>query len=130
MNDKHKLFISQVRAAKSINFPLVAKELGLNWFKELKPLLKSDKEFLSGLEETIEEIRYHLLSLVFKAANDGKQGVGKDPDVHTINAAIKHIDSGALLGIASDDAGGSGLTEEQLKKHLERLNMTAVIGRE
>lgn len=116
--DELDKFLNQVRALQDIHFPDAAKLVGLNYHKDIKPELEKRGWFYVKMLEVLEEIKFHLLGKLLKTA---KLGRGVDaPDPTSINAIIKLIDSGALLGIKPEVEvpikENSSLSEEELRK--------------
>lgn len=122
---KHKLeeFINTVRVQGSIDFPSIARKMQLKWHKDLLPIVDTDADFRGQLEDVLSEIKYDLLNRLLSTARNGKQP-GSNSDISYVNAMIKHIDSGAVLGGAREEDGGRRApTEEEVKAHLKRLNI-------
>ena len=120
MNETLIQFVNQVRALGSVDFPDVARGMGFNWFRDIKPELDKNPEFRALLEEVLGEIKYELYQCILKIGKDGKKRNGRDPEITYINAIIKHIDTGALLG-KSTESIAQGLSPEQERVHLLRL---------
>lgn len=123
--EKLQKFLARVKAANSINFPLIASELGTDWFTEIKPFIEKDAEALRLIQQTIEELKYDLLQNIFKSALNGKMRSGFNLDTTATTAAIKLIDSGALLGAQKtvESEVDEGPSDEEINRHLERLNI-------
>lgn len=118
------IFLSKVREGVSINFPAIARQIGSNWFKEIKPELAKDANKRMSLEEVIEEIRYTLLQEALEVARLGKGDDGRTPELSYINAVIKQIDSGTLLNLSGPIAPIESADPELEKKHLSRLGVS------
>ena len=115
-------FVHQVRSSRSIDFPSIARSLDLDWFTDIKPKINTDPLFASNLRKVLEELRYELMQKILDVGMNGKKGTGRDPEITYINAIIKHIDSGALLGESTEDFSG-GLSDRDMERHLKRLNI-------
>lgn len=50
-------FISQVRGARSVDFPKAAKLVGLNYFDDIEPELMINATFRESLDRALKEIR-------------------------------------------------------------------------
>lgn len=105
MNEQSKQdFIKQLTLLQSINLPQVAKDMGLDWFNELKPEIDKDCKFKSAIEEYLERCRYEMLQKVFTVGMNGKTaGYGKSPEMSYIKEVIKFIDSGVILGKVKEE---------------------------
>ena len=110
-------FVQQVRAGRSVEFPSVARSVGLNWFKDVKPLLETNPIFYEALQEVLEEMKYELYQCLLKTGRDGKSG--RPPEIAYIKEVIKFIDSGAILGKSTAGLGEGG--DAGLAEHLEAL---------
>lgn len=116
-------FVEQVKNLGSINFPDVARGLSLNWFTEVRPHLKTNATFLAAMQEALETLKYELYDCLLRTGRDGKKKNGRDPEITYINAVIKHIDSGALLGLDKGGSDRGGLSPEEEKEHLKRMGL-------
>lgn len=115
-------FVSQVTILESVDFPQIAFTMGLNWFKDLKPLLKTDTEFLQGMQEALETIKYKLYSKLLQVGIEGKGRRGATPEISYIKAIVQCIDSGMLLGQAGSEDTDQGFTGDH-NEHLKRLGI-------
>lgn len=106
-------FVKSVRAQCSINFPLVASDLGLSWERVRKEIEK-DGWFKEELSLVLEEIKHDICDAILKAAIHGKSGAGRG-DLTSAKWVIQMINSGALLGGQDDEGGPSGLSESDLE---------------
>lgn len=113
-------FLLQVEAGGSINLPLIARQMGLNWRLQVQPALVSDAWFSDGLKAILEEHRYKMLDAVMQVAINGKKHQGKDPELSFIQAAIKFIDKGVMLGPEKEKAQEPEPSEddEELRKRM------------
>lgn len=120
-------FVTQVKLLHTIDFPRVAEQLGLDWHNDLYPRLKVDMEFRAKLECYLQSLKFMLLDKVLISGIQGKKGYGQDPETSYINAIIKHIDSGSLLGEIPEEEiveeESQGPTPEEVERHLKRLNL-------
>jgi hypothetical protein len=113
-------FIGQLRELQSLDFPFVARAIGLNWFTDLAPLKDTHPTFRSLMEEYLQEVKFSLLQRVHRVGREGKRPGGGDAEVSHINAIIKFIDSGAILG-SSAKSGTKVFSPEEERAHLKRL---------
>ena len=112
----------------TINFSLVARNIGMSWTKDLKPLLGVDESFTEDFREVLEEMKHEVMDSAFKVARDGRPRNAFTTDLAFINAFIKWVDSGALAGIASvadivEEEKEPEMSEEERQIHLERLGL-------
>lgn len=117
-------FCTQVAAIGSVNFPALARGMGLNWFKDIQPLIESNPAFAELLKDTLNEMRFQLLQRLCEAALNGKLRSGPPVDAGAIKEMVKLIDSGAILGSVGE--GGLGKREpnaSDISEHLKRLNL-------
>lgn len=112
-------FMNQCRASGEINFPRIAHKLRLNWTK-LKGELDSSPEFKMEMEEYLEELKFDLLQKVLEVGLVGKVRGGGSPELSYVNAILRHIDGGGILGKMQDSGG---IDEERLSEHLKRFNL-------
>lgn len=121
---KLEQFATQVDLLKTLNFPNVALSLGLNWFADVKPALKEEKWFYQKMCEVLEAIKYDLYDKALTPARTGKSADGS-PEISYINAIVKYIDSGQLLGITGLEVGDEKpqRNPEQEAEHRRRLGL-------
>lgn len=115
-------FLAQVKALQTVNLPKVAAMVGLSWFKDLKPMLDTNPEFKTNLEELLEEMKYNALELIQGTGRDGKK-VGRNPEITYLKAIIASIDSGELLGRASEGKAVAEPDEVAEAARLKRLGI-------
>lgn len=119
LNARIELFLEQVRVLKSLNFPSIARDCQLNWFRDLKPLLATETPFKGELQEILEEIKFDLYNAMLTTGRDGKRKNGASPEITYINAIIKHIDSGAVVGkLTHESVASSPEAEEEHRRRL------------
>jgi hypothetical protein len=106
-------FVKSVRAQCSINFPLIASDLGLSWDR-IKKEIDKDGWFKEELSLALEEIKHDICDAILKAAIHGKSGAGRG-DLTSAKWVIGVINSGALLGGDTEEGGGGGLSDGELK---------------
>lgn len=127
MDDKQfQLFVEEVRSTGRVDLASAAANVGLNWFRDIKPLILKDENKRAILEEILEGFRLELLQNIMENARNGKQSKLGGPDLASINAMIKHIDTGSILGIIKqkeEDLQEPELGGEALIDHLKRLGI-------
>ncbi len=112
-------FLNHARKEQTVNFPKVAIAIGSTW-REVKALLDKNAKFKEALRDFLEEMKFQL-------ADDAVTGKGTTRDTQRLNAAIKILNSGILLGErdvgkASGRDGKRSLgNSDAVQKHLERL---------
>lgn len=121
LSSKLSDFVKQVRAAQTVNLPAVARSLNMDWFREVRPELARNPQFLGAMQEVMEEIKYELMQKVLDVGLNGKRRTGKDPEISYVRAIIQFIDSGAPLGQIVDMAGPENNVD--MERHLKRLNL-------
>ncbi len=124
-NEQLANFIKQCRTLKSLNFPDIARGLNMNWFKDIKPLLESDKTFLLQMQELVEEMRYHLIGKLQQTALQGKLP-GRPVEVGMIKEMIRLIDQGAILGkMRAEDSESREpeMSDVEEAEHKKRLGL-------
>lgn len=94
--EKVNEFLNSVLALASIDFPAVARTVGLEW-PALKSELISNETYNQAFDNAMEEIRYKLLDKILLTGRDGKKGMGKDPELSYLRAVIQMIDDGLLV---------------------------------
>ncbi len=116
-------FVAQVRALGTVDMPSVAAGMNVNWFRDVKPHLLTTPWFKESLLEAMEEIKFSLLQDLLNTGRNGKRRNGADPEISYINAIIKVIDGGGILGKHTGEEGSSvrQLSKEEEKAHLQRL---------
>jgi len=105
-------FVKSVRAQCSINFPLVANDLGLEWDRVRKEIDKRGW-FHDSLAQALEEIKHDICDAILKAAIHGKAGAGRG-DLTSAKWIIQIINSGSLLGSDDSESKGGELSESEL----------------
>ena len=124
---KLKEFIDQVKNLQSINFPSIAEKMSLDWFTDIKPRLDTDPWFKEALAVALERIKFELYDGLLTVGKEGKRAGRGSPEITYVNAIIKHIDSGALLGAVVDEkapgGGDTTMTPEAEAEHLRRLGI-------
>lgn len=115
-------FVKQLIISQSLDFPSVARSQGLNWFKDLLPLLTTNLDFRASIEEALSDFKYALLNGIFQIAHDGKPRTGRVVEISYVKEIIKYIDSGALFGAVKEEKEPE-VDEETIQRHLARLNL-------
>lgn len=112
-------FLEYARKEQTVNFPKVAAAIGSTW-REIKKLLDTRSAFKDAVKDFLEEMKFQL-------ADDAVTGKGTTRDTQRLNAAIKLLNSGLLLGErdvgkASGRDGKRSLgNSDAVRKHLEKL---------
>lgn len=117
-----KRFIGQIRASKSIDFPALALSQGVNWFDDLRPLLKVEPAFKAAMQEALLEIKYSLLQGILEVAQEGKPRNGVFSEITYVNAIIKLIDSGVVLGMDKEEKPEEPADMNAIDDLLKRIN--------
>lgn len=133
MSDIEESFAAAIVAAQSIDFPNIARQLGTDWVKTLKPRMIECPAFKSAIEESLEELRLIILSKIFEIGNGKMKG---NANVQCCKFILECIQDGTVLGLPvvkeekkpssnDKDAADEGvkLTPEQEEAHLSRLNL-------
>jgi len=115
-------FCDTLSQSKSINLPMVAATLGLDFFKQIKPEIESNDEFRESLGRTLEILKYELSQRLLEAALNGRPKNRPAPEISYINAIIKIIDSGTLLGVKPMEAQ-MGEDSSGFEEHKKRLGL-------
>lgn len=114
-------FVNQVRVEGSIDMFGVAEKLGYNWFRQVKPRIKTDLWFREALQEALEAIKFELYQGLLRVGRDGRIR-GSNPEITYINSVIRHIDSGSILGVSEEDMGQQP-DKDETEAHLKRLGI-------
>lgn len=114
-------FLDQALILHEVNFPVLAAKLNFNWFKQIKPRLK-EPWFKSEMEETLECIKFELISKIHTVATKGSKPGEVPPSSAHLKEMIKLIDSGALLGRAMEEKQ-EALSPEAEARHKKRLGI-------
>lgn len=125
-DEEKRQFVLRVEALEDMNFPMIAKAMGLNWFTEVKPALESDKEFKEAFMNALGMIKFSLLSSVLAVGRHGKQSSGS-PELSYVKFIIDLIDKGGILEAAKEEVKEVPLDAEALQRHLERINQAPVV---
>lgn len=124
--EKQGRFIALIRSSKNVYLAQVAKEADLDWYGEVQPELESNAEFKTEVHRAILEIKAFLLNKVVDVALNGRAKHGRVPELSFINAAIKLIDSGVILGEKMKDdilQNPTTPSEEEIEERLKRMNL-------
>lgn len=121
--DQLDKFVKAIRVTQSVNFPKLAKDVGLSFTSDILPALRGTGPLRAQVQEVLIEIKYELLNHSLEMAKAGKSKYGTSPDAAAIKAMIGHIDSGVLLGGDSEDhANGADISN-----HLDRLGLATKV---
>lgn len=120
LNKQEKLdkFVEEVRTLRSVDFPLVARRVGLDYFEDIEPEMESP-EFRLRVERALKEIKFELVD---KALTVGRTGKDKElsPELSYIKQVISYIDSGILFPEKKRD----DVDQEAVNERLRRLGLT------
>ena len=124
-NDKVVEFLNSVLALTSIDFPAVAKSVGINWF-ELKDAFITNAVYMHSFDNAMEELRYKLLDKILLVGRDGKKGMGKDAELSYLKAIIQLIDEGLLVKKAKEEKKDVPVEPDPalVEEHRRRLGLT------
>jgi len=98
MESKLKSFIEMLRGSGSLNLPFIAAKAGLDYGKDIAPLLESDAEFRSAIQVYFDELRFQLLDSILDAARSGVQ-----VNVNAAKTMIAMIKKNEILGEDSSE---------------------------
>ena len=119
-------FCKNIQSSKCINFPKLARGMGLDYFADIEPMLSQDTDFAHALRSALKEIKFDLMDKVLEVAKDGKALNGPTPELSYVNAIIKHIDSDSIISEMKEEEKpqeAQGMTAEQMNEHLKRLGL-------
>lgn len=112
-------FVDRVRLEKAVDFPRIARDVGLTFSVHLLPKLKVEGPLRTAVKEALVELKYELLQLSLSVAKVGRKTYGASPDPASIKMIVGLIDSGALLGEAQE----APEDDSNMQEHIARLGL-------
>jgi len=89
--------LNQIRTWHNYSLPDICKELGLDWWGDIRVEQQTNPWFQEELKKVSEEMKYSLLAEIAKVAHKGKVGRANH-DYRAIQFVIQLLDEGILLG--------------------------------
>lgn len=116
-------FIDKMTAEGTLHFPKIAKQLDLDWHKDIIPALKENEKLRDMFKNAVDNLRYEMLDNLYKGARDGKNP-HKMIDAAMINAMLKVFKGGLVDELEEvKEEKVEGIDQEAVRKHLERLGL-------
>lgn len=99
---KYQMFLESVVTQQSLNFPLLAEAVGLDWFADVKPKLDNDAEFEREFVKALQRLKHQLMDCVLRVGLYGKQRGMPQPEIQYIKAIMTWIDNKSVIGKDTD----------------------------